>query len=383
MSILKSSSLIPALQAQMQWFSGQPQLAGGNLSRVLYDFNNPENILERKVDEFSELVEIDDNHQECAICDPETGRMALYYNGENVYDGFHNKLNEIPVNAMKSSYLTSIIAPNLSRDRTSYNLFYIDDLSHHIEYVIVDFPDGQDSPGKYIGKKTIESKAMPSPLGLACINESEYWLLALHNAHTLIAYRFDNTGTVYPAINVSLAPLLYMDNISIDCESSSIISFGEKIAITVNGALMVGEMIFSGLSGFSITRQELVDGSVSSLAPAFNKDKRKLYFLKNTSNNLDHVYVYEIDPGASYSIDSSYEYINEYRTLKLAPNGNIYGTDIFPSTQVDPLLMIEEISSTGTAVISEILTDAMYSSVTFGNVQYEINSLRKGRARYS
>lgn len=380
----KSTALITSLQAQMQWVAGQPQVAANASSRLLYDFNNDENILERKIGEFPGVTSevLVSAQQESTICDPETGDLVLFFTGENIYDGFKNKVNATQIDTLTGTRLTSIIAPNLSRENISYNVFYVDKTTRHLSYAMVDFRDGLDNPATWIGTQTLDSTSVASPFGLACVNESLYWVLALANAHTLIAYRFDVTGEDYPVLRVALEPFSFLGSVEVNCTLSSIVSFGEKIAITVNGNLMMGEMIFSG-AGFSIINQVMVDTTTSSLMPAFNKTKTKLFYLKTASPaTKNHVYAYEIEPGASYSVDASYIYNNVYKTLKLAPNGKVYGTNTFAPVHVDPVLVLEDISASNTTVVSELISENKYSSDTFGNIQYEINNLPTTKTRY-
>lgn len=363
-------AFIPGLQAQMQWFSGKPQTNSNPSSRVLYDFNNQQNMLKVEQGLFSAVTgEAADNHQESSICFTDTGKLALFFTGRDIYDAHQNKVNTHSLNTMKASYLTSVIAPAYSVSGLAYNVYYVNDDTGHIEYASVAYHNGPDFPATFLGINTLESTSMRSPLGLACVHDNEYWVLALENANTLIVYPTNKTKR---KLHIQLKPFLALKE-SVNCEQSSVIAFGNKLAITVNGNLMYGEIDFSRPSGFGLVTQKAVsvnNKDIVSLTAAFNKNGTKLFYLKAAVNARNHVFIYDVEQESSYSADTSYSYANQYRSLKLAPNGIVYGINDF--AKKDPLLILAEDDSGGTNVTEQIFSEA-YSSVTFGNMQYEIN----------
>ncbi|AVF34160.1 hypothetical protein [Rahnella sikkimica] len=375
MNELNASAKIPALQAQMQWIAGTPQVSAGSTSRMMYDFNNANNTLNRELGFFPGIIEANTAQQESTICDPQTGKWVLFFDGNDIYDGLHNLVNpDNKLDTLDHTYLTSIIAPSCSESIPTYYIFYLDRTTKHLNYAIVNFPLGLSSKANWVGTQSLNSdNGVATPFGLACVNEDEYWVLSLANATTLVAYKCDTTGvsTVAP-VHIMLQPFSSI-TAAVDCKTSSIVTFSNKIAITVNGQIMVGELKVS--SGFSIINQALVSNATSTLAPDFNTSATKLYFLKTLdSAKKNQVWVYEIDGQASYSADSSYVYGYQYLSLKLAPNGIIYGTNMF--TSVDPILTITEIPETGAVEVTEMLNQDINSSATFGNIQYQINALK-------
>lgn len=358
-----SSAKVPSLQMQMQWLCGMPQVTTN--SRIMYDFNNDDNVIQKKMNTLSGIKESSSAQQEATICNPETGKFALFYNGENVFDGFFNKINESPFYTQDRTFLTSIIAPSPTNNRR-FHIFYSEKNTHSLNYSEVEFTNGFDMPAKWIGHVNLDSLSNTTPLGLACQHEGRYWLLAYDNAHSLRAYLFSDKNDNGDVRHIALQPFTAISE-DVDCTRSSIVTHGDKIALTVNNQIMFGTLDFS--KGLAIRDQVMVDTKTASLMPAFNRDGSKLYYLKDRdSHNQDHVFVYE--NGASYS-PSSYKFTQKYLTLKLGPDGNIYGTNTF--VQVDPLLQIIEVGDS--VEIKEIINDPTNSSATFGNIQYQINNL--------
>lgn len=358
-----SSAKLPSLQMQMQWICGMPQL--NTNSRIMYDFNNDNNVIRKKTDPLSGIQESSTAQQESTICNPETGNFALFYNGENVFDGFFNKINETPFYTQDHTYLTSVIAPSPTNNQR-YHIYYSERGTHSLNYSIVEYTDGFDLPAQWVGHVQLASLSSTTPLGLACQREGRYWLLAYDNAHTMSAYLFSDEDDNGAVRHIALQPFSAIAD-DVNCMQSSIVTHGNKIALTVNNQIMVGTLDFT--TGLTIKDQMMVDTETVTLMPAFNRDGSKLYYLKAyDSNNQDHVFVYE--NGASYS-PSSYQFTEEYVTLKLGPDGNIYGTNAFVT--VDPLLQIIEVGDN--VEIKEIISDPTNSSATFGNNQYQINNL--------
>ena len=358
-----SSAMIKELQMQMQWVCGMPQTSGED-SRIMYDFNNDTNSIVKRTSLLHGVKESSTAQQESTICNPETGEFILFYNGEDIIDGYLNKVNPTPILAQDHTFLTSLIAPDPT-SKTRFNIFYSEQNSYSLNYAIVDFNDGFSMPATWIGHKQLQTLSSTVPLGIACKNEQTYWLLALENSHTIRAYEFSPTSKGTTIKHIALQPFAQL-NKDVDCTTSSIVTFKNKIAITVNNQIMVGELDFS--KGLAITNQYFVDKDTVTLMPAFNKDATKLFYLKPHNNqNQDHVFVYE--DGASYS-PSSYKFQEKYVCLKLGPNGRIYGTNAFVT--IDPLLVIEEIADE--VEINEIVKDPINSSTTFGNCQYQINN---------
>jgi hypothetical protein len=375
MNELNASAKIPSLQAQMQWIAGTPQTSSTSTSRLMYDFNNTNNTLARETGFLPGVIEANTAQQESTICDPQTGKWVLFFDGNYIYDGLHNQVN--PVNKLDTldhTYLTSVIAPSCSEAIPTYYVFYVDRTTKHLDYGIVNFPLGLSGAANWVGTQALDiNNGVATPLGLACVNENEYWVLTLANTNTLVAYKCDASGvnTVAP-VHIMLQPFIsYTDEIN--CQTSSIVTFGDNIAITINNRIMVGKMNFT--TGFSITGQLLVSATTLTLAPDFNAAGTKLYFLKTwDSSNKNQVWVYEINSGASYSADASYVYGYQYKTLKLAPNGTIYGVNLF--VDIDPILMIVEVPESGSVSVNEILNPDINSSASFGNIQYQINNLK-------
>lgn len=375
MNELNASAKIPSLQAQMQWIAGTPQTSASSTTRLLYNFNNTNNTLNRETGFLPGVIEANTAQQESTICDPQTGKWVLFFDGNYIYDGLHNLVNpDNKLSTIDHTYLTSIIAPSYSETIPTYYIFYVDSVTKHLNYAIVNFPFGLSGAANWVGTQSLNGdNGIATPFGLACVNQSEYWVLTLANASTLVAYKCDSTGvnTVAP-VHIALQPFSGSSD-SINCTTSSIVTFGDKIAVTINNKIMVGVMKFT--SGFSIANQAMVSDKTMTIAPDFNAAGTKLYFLKAWDNyKKNHVYVYEMEGQASYSADSSYVYNNEYKSLKLAPNGTIYGTNLF--TNVDPILSIVELPETGSVEVSELLSATSNSSATFGNIQYQINNLK-------
>lgn len=375
--MLNANAKIPALQAQMQWIAGKPQTSATSTTRLLYDFNNFNNSLDRKTGILTGIVESSSAQQESTICDPQTGKWALFFNGNNIYDGMSNLVNpDKKLDTLTNTYLTSIIAPGLAETVPTYYVFHIDRTTKHLNYGIVNFPTGLSGAANWVGIQSLNiDNGVATPFGLACRNEEEYWVLTLANVNTLVAYKCDTTGvnTTAPR-HILLQPFSSLTG-AVDCTKSSIVTFGNHIAITVNNNIMVGTFNFN--AGFSIPNfsQALVATATSTLAPDFNADQTRLYFLKNwDSARKNHLWVYELDSGASYSADSSYVYNYQYKTLKLAPNGTVYGINYFTTVNIDPILNIVEVPETGDVSVSEILNSDSNSSTTFGNIQYQINN---------
>lgn len=368
-------AIIPSLQAQMQWFSGKPQTGTTPSSRVLYDFNNQQNMLEVEQGRFSSVTGEDSrDHQESSICFSDTGNLALFFTGRDIYDAHQNKVNPHPLNAMKASYLTSVIAPTSDIPGLAYNVYYVNNDSGHIEYATVVYKEGPDAPATFTGLGTLEGTYMRSPLGLACVHDNEYWILALENANTMVAYPTNKTKTKR---HISLTPFLALKE-KVDCSQSSIVAFGDQLAVTVNGNLMYGEIDFLRPSGFQLEKQKAVsvnNKDIVSLTAAFSKNGAKLFYLKAATNSHNHVFIYDIEEESSYSADTSYSYVSQYRSLKLAPNGIVYGINDFKKHPQDPLLILTENDKGDTNVTEQVFSDA-YSSVTFGNVQYELNQFK-------
>jgi len=375
--MLNANAKIPSLQAQMQWIAGKPQTSATSTTRLLYDFNNFNNSLDRKTGILPGIVEYSTAQQESTICDPQTGKWALFFNGNNIYDGMNNLVNpDNKLDTLTNTYLTSIIAPGMAETAPTYYVFYVDRTTNHLNYGIVNFPTGLSGAANWVGIQWLNiDNGVATPFGLACRNEEEYWVLTLANVNTLVAYKCDTTGvnTTAPR-HILLQPFSSLTG-AVDCTRSSIVTFGNRIAITVNNNIMVGTFDFN--TGFSIpiSSQALVATATTTLAPDFNADQTRLYFLKNwDSARKNHVWVYELESGASYSADSSYAYNYQYKTLKLAPNGTVYGINYFTTAHVDPILNIVEVPETGDVSVSEILNQDSNSSTTFGNIQYQINN---------
>lgn len=357
-----SSAKVPSLQMQMQWLCGMPQQSAEN-SRIMYSFNNENNVIQKIMNPLAGLKESSTAQQESTICNPETGDFALFYNGENVFDGLFNKVNENPFYTQDHTFLTSVIAPSPANNKR-FHIFYSEKTTHLLNYSIVEYTNGFDMPAQWVGHKMLDSLSATTPLGLACQHEGRYWLLAYDNPHSLRAYLFSDDGD--SAIrHIALQPFTSITG-AVDCKNSSIVTHGNKIALTVNNQIMIGTLDFT--NGLAIKDQAIVDTQTTTLMPAFNRDASKLYFLKaQNSNKQDHVFVY--DNGSSYS-PSSYTFTEEYVTLKLGPDGNIYGTNAF--VQVDPLLEIIEVGDK--VEIKETIKDPINSSTTFGNNQYQVNN---------
>lgn len=360
---LYSSAMIPSLQMQMQWLCGMPQVSAN--SRIMYDFNNDSNVIQKILNPLSGIQESGTAQQEATICNPETGKFALFYNGENVFDGFFNKVNDTPFYTQDHTFLTSVIAPSPTNNRR-FHIFYSEKNTHSLNYSLVEYTNGFDMPAQWIGHVQLDSLSATTPLGLACQHEGRYWLLAYDNAQSLRAYLFSNNDDNGSIRHIALQPFTSIAG-AIDCKNSSIVTHGNKIALTVNNQIMIGTLDFS--DGIAINNQAIVDTKTLTLMPAFNRDGNKLYYLKEPSaSSQDHVFVYE--NGSSYS-PSSYTFTEKYVTLKLGPDGNIYGTNAF--VQVDPLLQLIEVNDK--VEIKEIINDPTNSSTTFGNNQYQINNL--------
>ncbi len=376
MNSVNASAKIPSLQAQMQWIAGSPQTSSTSTSRLLYDFNNSLNELDRSTGFLPGVIEASTAKQEATICDPQTGKWILFFDGNFIYDGLHNVVNpDNKISSATNTLLTSVIAPSYSENVPTYYIFYIDSTSKHLNYAIVDFPFGLSERARWVGTQSLNiDNGVATPYGLACVNDSEYWVLTLANANTLVAYKCDTTGVnTTPPVHIMLQPFASFTD-TVDCLKSSIVTFGNHIAITVNNKIMVGTLQFT--SGFSVSDQQLVSTTTNTLAPDFNASGTKLYYLKKwDSSHKNHVWVYELNSGASYSADSSLIFNYEYKTLKLSPGGTIYGINLF-SSYPDPLLSITEIQETGSVSISEIIGPNSNSSDTFGNIQYQINNLK-------
>ncbi|CAH8242045.1 hypothetical protein [Vibrio aestuarianus] len=383
----KASAKIPYLQAQMQWFSGNPQISATQLTRVLYNFNNSDNILDAQIGRFPNLIENEKDNLNCSICNPETGDLALLFNGTDIYDGLRNKVNPAPLNCVRSTNFTSIIAPNLQRSSDpnfAYNVFYIDDSTKYINTAIVTYPHGTNNPAQWIGQSIIATNTIAAPLSLMCVNESEYWLVTLSNPSTLVAYRFGKTSdeSVGAPIYLNLEPFSFITE-PLNSATSSIVINQNHIAITVNGYIMCAQLRvknnrYSNSSRIlSLYNQKLVSSTATTtLMPAFDARNEQLYFLKaEDSQHKNHLWVCDIASGAIYSAHTTYVFQDDYVTLKLAPNGIIYGTNIIPPAHQDPLLVIQEIEETGEVAVSELLNEQKYSSISFGNIQYQINNL--------
>lgn len=375
MNEIKASAKIPALQAQMQWIAGTPQTTSTSTSRMMYNFNNANNTLNRETGFLPGIIEASTCQQESTICDPQTGNWILFFDGNYIYDGLHNLVNpDNKLDTIDHTYLTSIIAPSYSEAIPTYYVFYVDRTTKHLNYAIVNFPLGLSSPANWVGTQALSNdNGVATPFGLACVNQNEYWVLTLANATTLVAYKCDINGvsTVAP-LHIMLSPFASI-TAAVDCKTSSIVTFSNKIAITVNNQIMVGEINVS--SGFTIKNQALVSNATATLTPDFNASATKLYFLKKLdSAKKNQVWIYELEAGSSYSADSSYVYGYQYMSLKLSPNGTVYGTNMF--TNVDPILTITEIPETGAVEVTEMLNQDINSSATFGNNQYQINTLK-------
>lgn len=372
--MLNANAKIPSLQAQMQWVAGTPQTSSTSTSRLLYNFNNANNTLDCETGFLSGIIEANTAQQEATICDPQTGKWVLFFDGNYIYDGMHNLVNpDKKLDTLDHTSLTSIIAPGLSETLPTYYVFYLDRTTKHLNYGIVNFPYGLTGAASWVGTQSLDNdNGVATPFGLACRNEEEYWVLTLANVNTLVAYKCDITGVNTTApVHIMLQPFSSLTG-AVDCTKSSIVTFGDKIAVTVNNNIMVGTFNFT--SGFAIPRlsQSLVATATATVAPDFNADQSRLYFLKSyDSARKNQVWVYELESGSSYSAESSYVYNNLYKSLKLAPNGTIYGTNLF--TNIDPILSITEVAGTGDIAVSEILSNAINSSNTFGNIQYQIN----------
>lgn len=373
--MLNANAKIPALQAQMQWIAGTPQTSSSSTARMMYDFNNVNNTLNRFTGFLPGVVEPSTAQQESTICDPQTGNWVLFFDGNYIYDGLRNLVNpDNKLDTLDHTSLTSIIAPSCSAAIPTYYVFYLDRTTKHLNYGIVNFPAGLNQAANWVGSQSLDiENGVNTPFGLACRNENEYWVLTLANVNTLVAYRSDQSGVNTTApVHISLQPFVSLTG-SVDCTKSSIVTFGNHIAITVNNNIMVGTFNFN--TGFAIPAlsQALVASGTSTLVPDFNASGTRLYFLKNwDSSKRNHVWVYELQSGSSYSADSSYVYNYQYKTLKLAPNGTVYGVNMF--TNVDPILNIVEVPDTGSVSVSEVLNQDINSSNTFGNIQYQINT---------
>ena len=371
----KSAALLPHLQAQMQWMAGSPQTTSSAINRLLYDFNNSGNVLHTVPGVLSGITEISTAQQESTICDPETGKWILFFNGNDIYDGLKNKVNENEIETVDHTALTSLIAPSLSRkNENGYNIFYIEKSTHALNYAIVTFPNGLKNEAHWVGIQSLSVSTIAAPISIACVNENEYWILTLANPATLVAYKCDTSGeNIIAPVHIPLQPFSSMINDSIDLLKSSIVVNKDKIAITINGTIMYGNIDVS--TKFTITSQKLLDHNTETLMPAFNATNDKLYYLKSLdSNSRNHVWVCDLDTTAFYSANTTTHYNNSYVTLKLAPSGTIYGTNLFIS--IDPILVIQEDLETGFVEISETLSENQYSSRTFGNIQYQINTLK-------
>ncbi|HEX4504006.1 MAG TPA: hypothetical protein VH187_23045 [Scandinavium sp.] len=376
--MINANAKIPALQAQMQWVAGSPQTSTTSVTRMMYNFNNANNTLDLDTGFLPGIIETSTAQQESTICDPQTGEWVLFFDGNNIYDGLGNLVNpNNKLDTITSTSMTSIIAPSLSSSIPTYNVFYVDKTTHHLNYGIVNFPAGMSNEANWVGMQSLSiDNGVATPFGLACRNQKEYWVLTLANVNTLVAYKCDVTGVNTTApVHIMLQPFASLTG-TVDCTKSSIVTFGDKIAITVNNNIMVGTFNFN--TGFSIPQisQSLVAMSTITLAPDFNASGTHLYYLKTRdSSNKNHVWVYEMNSGASYSADSSYAYTNQYKTLKLAPNGIIYGINLFTTTtHADPILNITEIPESGTISVTETIIQNLNSSNTFGNIQYQINN---------
>lgn len=376
--MINANAKIPALQAQMQWIAGQPQLSKESTARMMYDFNNSNNTLVTETGFLPGVDEVNSAKQEATICDPETGNFVLFFDGNYIYDGLTNKVNpDNKLDTLFGSSLTSLIVPSSEYAVPTYYVFYVDDKTKHINYGIVNFPAGLQSAANWVGINSLDiENGKGTPLGLACRNEKECWVLALSNVDTLVAYKCDETGVNTTApVHIMLQPFTSLIG-QVDCSNSSIVTFGDNIAITVNNNIMVGKFDFT--SGFAIptSTQALVSKSTTTLAPDFNASGTRLYYLEKWDlKNRNQVWIYELSSGASYSADASYKYNNQYKTLKLAPNGIVYGIDEFTTvTRTDPILSIEEIPETGTVTVTEPVIQNLNSSHTFGNIQYQINT---------
>jgi len=374
--MLKANSRIPSLQAQMQWISGKPQTSSTSLSRMLYDFNNMNNTLNLETGFLPGVIEVATAQQESTICDTQTGEWILFFNGNYIYDRFSNVVNtDNKLDTLQNSSLTSIIAPSYASTIPTYYVFYVDNSTKHLNYGIVNFPAGINNAANWVGIQSLESSnGKATPFGLACRNEEEYWLLTLANVNTLVAFKCDRTGVNSSTpVHIMLQPFAGLTG-DVDCTKSSIVTFGDKIAITVNNNIMIGEFNFK--SGFTIPAfsQAMVAQATVTLTPDFNASATHLYFLKAADGlKKNHVWVYELKSGASYSADSSYIYNYQYKSLKLSPGGDLYGNNVF-SSSTHPILKIEEIPETGAVSVSEIILPAVNSSNTFGNIQYQINT---------
>lgn len=373
--MLKASAKIPALQAQMQWIAGTPQTSTTSTARMMYDFNNANNTLDRQTGFLSGVVEPSTAQQESTICDPQTGEWVLFFDGNYIYDGLNNLVNpDNKLDTLDHTSFTSIIAPSCSESVPTYYVFYLDRTTKHLNYGIVNFPAGLRSKANWVGTKSLDIEyGSSTPFGLACRNANEYWVLALANINTLVAYKCDKSGVNTTApVHIMLQPFVSLSG-AVDCTKSSIVTFGNNIAITVNNNIMIGSFNFK--TGFAIpnSSQALVSMATATLAPEFNASGTRLYFLKTwDSAKKNHVWVYELQSGSSWSADASYIYNYQYKTLKLAPNGTIYGVNLF--TNIDPILNIVEVAETGSVSISEVLNQDINSSNTFGNIQYQINN---------
>lgn len=376
--MINANAKIPALQAQMQWVSGSPQTSATSIHRMLYSFNNINNTLDLETGILPGIVESSTAQQEATICDPQSGKWILFFDGNNIYDGLGNLVNpDNKLNTITNTSLTSIIAPDLSASIPTYNIYYVDKTTHHLNYGIVNFPGGVHYEANWVGMQSLDiDNGVETPFGLACRNEKEYWVLTLANVNTLVAYKCDSTGVNTTApVHIMLQPFTSLTG-TVDCTKSSIVTFGNHIAITVNNNIMIGTFNFN--SGFSIpsNSQSVVAMSTVTLAPDFNASETHLYYLKKRDkSNKNHVWVYELDGGASYSADSSYVYANQYKTLKLASNGTIYGINLFSSSpHIDPILNITELPDSGNTAVTETVIQNLNSSNTFGNIQYQINN---------
>ena len=113
MDELNASAKIPSLQAQMQWMAGTPQTSSTSTARMLYNFNNANNTLNREPGSLPGVIEANTAQQESTICNPQTGKWVLFFDGNNIYDGYHNLVNEdYKLDTLDHTYMTSIIAPS-------------------------------------------------------------------------------------------------------------------------------------------------------------------------------------------------------------------------------------------------------------------------------
>jgi hypothetical protein len=369
---------LTTLKTQMQWFSGKPQNAASEKSRMLYDFNH--NILSMEPGYFSQVSgEKPEDRQESSICFEDTGEIALFFDGKFIYDGAQNKVNkDNPLATVSNSLLTSVIAPSMVdfNGHLAYNIYYINDVNHALDYATAVYANGRNMPATYAGYKSLDANASPSPLGLACVNQNEYWVLSLENVNTLAAYLMSKQSPLRK-MHIHLNPFssLNASTTPVNCSASSIVTYGDLIAITVNGNLMYAKMNFTPVSGFSLEGQKAIsvnDPFITSLSMAFNYKKTKLFYLKTPRNGKGHVFAYDIAGDASYDVNPNHLYSATYKTLKLAPDGVVYGINDF--TKVDPLLTLTEKDED--TVVGEVIIETANSSLSFGNSLYELNEFK-------